>query len=453
MGNIHADTALIGGACKQNVVIDIDREGVIASVQCHKTPMIQNQMACHLLPGMANVHSHAFQRLMAGLAEYRVTGHNSFWSWRETMYHLANTLSADQLYATARMVYLEMVKAGYTAVGEFHYLHGSDQGRAKEMAVAVMEAAASVGLPITMLPVLYQTSDFGGAAPIADQQSFTHSLDDYLSLLSFISGKLGPDDRLGMALHSLRAVPADQIKAAVQAFNSGPIHIHIAEQQAEVQSCLDHTGQRPVAWLLNTVYVDERWTMVHATHMDSGEVEQLAKSGAVAGLCPTTEANLGDGFFRAKEYLDDSGRIAIGSDSHITVDAREELRLLEYGERLQRQKRSVLSNIESSSHHTGENLYTQCAAGGAQSLQQPMGAISPGRRADLVMLDANAPSLAAAAGGQLTDAYIFNGQPSPIKHVMIAGQWVIREGVHVKQQEIVAEYVKTAAQLKEALNA
>lgn len=453
---LYAQSALVqdGGACQwwQNVAITIDGAGVIVDLQQDQAFPAGQTVYGPLLPGMANVHSHAFQRAMAGTAEYRAVGQNSFWSWREAMYGLAAKLTPEKLAPIARQLYVEMLKAGYTAVGEFHYLHNADRGQAVDMGAAVLGAAQSVGLPMTVLPVLYQTSDFGGAEPNDGQKPFVHGLDDYTQLIKDLTPLLGRQDQMGMALHSLRAVPEDVLLEAVKRRPDGPIHIHIAEQMKEVEASITHSGQRPVAWLLDRADVDKRWTLVHATHLDDSEVIALAKSGAVAGLCPTTEANLGDGFFRAKEFISAGGTVAIGSDSHISIDVREELRWLEYGERLNRQQRTVLAGPRSRSPmnaHNGAALYAACARGGAQSVGQNMGAIEVGKRADIVALDSGAASLVGAKGMQVLDRFVFAGQPNPVRHVMIAGQWAIIDGHHAQEDVILKDYTQTLNSLAE----
>ncbi|WND01781.1 formimidoylglutamate deiminase [Temperatibacter marinus] len=443
---IYCKSAHVEGKFRENVQITIDDLGVISSIEWHKDFPEDVQIFGHALPGMANVHSHAFQRAMAGLAEYRVPGKNSFWSWREAMYSLADCMSPDLLYAIARQLYVELLKAGYTSIGEFHYVHNSHEGEAAQMAQSVIGAAQSVGLPMTFLPVLYQTSDFGAMGAEMQQQPFLHRIPAFFRLLDEIRPSLGKDDNLGIAIHSLRAVPEAPLKEAIARFSSGPIHIHIAEQRKEVEDCIAFTTKRPVEWLLDTFSIDERWTLIHATHLTKIECERLAFTGAVAGLCPATEANLGDGFFPSKEYMDYGGAWAIGSDSHISTDLREELKQLEYNERLLKQERCVLAKEDG---HVGEFLYHNAALGGAQSLDQPIGELKVGKRADLVILDLTAPQLINASYGQILDSFIFTGQACPIDRVMVAGQWRIVDGQHPIEEEVLNEYREAIKALNE----
>ncbi|HEY4556465.1 MAG TPA: formimidoylglutamate deiminase, partial [Lysobacter sp.] len=297
------------------------------------------------LPGIANLHSHAFQRAMAGLAERRGgAGDDSFWTWRETMYRFAARFDPDTLHAVATQLYVEMLEAGYTTVCEFHYLHHAPDGRAyadpAAMSRALVAAARETGIRLTLLPVLYMTGGFDGRALAERQRRFAHSVDDYLALLESLRGETGPTVTVGCALHSLRAVPEDAMHAVLAALpDSTRVHVHIAEQTAEVDECVSVRGARPVRWLLDNAPVDARWTLVHATHLDAGEVRDLAASRATVAICPTTEANLGDGLFPLRDYLDAGGRWGIGSDSHVSVSPVEELRWLEYGQRLVTRRR------------------------------------------------------------------------------------------------------------------
>lgn len=395
-----------------------------------------------VLPAMANLHSHAFQRAFAGLAEYREAGSSDFWSWRNAMYHFAAHMTPEAAGVIARMLYLEMLKAGYSAVGEFHYLHNAHRDEALAMSDTIIGAADATGIALTHLPVLYQASDFGGKAPEAGQMPFVHDTGDFIRLLRVLAPRLEGRHKLGLTFHSLRAVREESFAPSIDALNdidpTAPIHIHIAEQMREVNACVDWSGKRPVEWLLATQPVDERWCLVHATHVTEAEWRGMAARGCVAGLCPTTEANLGDGIFPAHEYLQAGGRFGVGSDSHISVDAREELRLLEYGQRLGRQARTVLTSPEGG--HTGEYLWMQAAAGGAQALGQPIGELKVGKRADLIVLDASAPMFAGSAYSQILDSLVFSGQPNPISHVMVAGRWVIENGRHEAEGDITGAY-------------
>lgn len=442
MQKIYFKEGLLGSDWAQDICIAIGSSGLIESIETGVTIPDGVQHHNMVLPSMPNLHSHAFQRAFAGLAEYKEPGQSNFWSWRNAMYHFARQMTPEALRVITSALYVEMLKAGYTAVGEFHYLHNSHEDQALAMSEAVMAAADTSGIALTHLPVLYQASDFGGKAPEDGQKPFLHSNEDFSRLLQVLGAKLSGRHTLGMAFHSLRAVPEENFAAAIDALEKvslkAPIHIHISEQMREVNASVEYSGKRPIEWLLDTQNVDERWCLVHATHLVEEEWKGVAESGAVVGLCPATEANLGDGLFPVPEYLKCGGRWGIGSDSHISIDAREELRLLEYGQRLARQERTVLSGGDGG--HTGIHLWASAAKGGAQALAQPIGEIAVGKRADLVVVDTGAPMFAGASYGQIVDTFIFSGQPNPISDVMVAGNWVIRDGKHAMETEIFEAY-------------
>ncbi|HEX6834351.1 MAG TPA: formimidoylglutamate deiminase, partial [Rudaea sp.] len=332
-----------------------------------------------VLPGMPNLHSHAFQRAMAGLAERQTQAEDSFWTWRETMYAFAGRIGPDDLRAIAAQLYVEMLKAGYTQVCEFHYLHHQPDGKPYAdpcaMSYALIEAAQEAGIGLTLLPALYRTGGFDGRALSERQRRFGHSIDTYLALVERLRKMENSTLRIGVALHSLRAVPEDAMNAVLKSglVDDAPIHIHVAEQIGEVQDCLALRNARPVEWLLDHAPVDARWCLVHATHMTPEETSALAASGAVAGLCPTTEANLGDGLFRLRPYLDAGGAFGIGSDSHISVSPVEELRWLEYGQRLNTRHRNIA--VSESSDSVGENLWGDALYGGAEASGAAIGAL------------------------------------------------------------------------------
>jgi len=403
------------------------------------------------VPGMPNLHSHAFQRAMAGLAEHRGAERDSFWTWRETMYRFASSVTPDDLAAIAAQLYVEMLKAGYTAVAEFHYVHHAPDGTPyadrAAMSKAVLDAARATGMGLTHLPVLYAAGGFGGKAATDGQRRFLNDVEGILAIVEAVSGD-DPQVRAGLALHSLRAVPPDLLAAALAGLDgldeTAPVHIHVAEQRREVEECLAWSGKRPVAWLLDNAAVDGRWCLVHATHMEADEVARLAASGAVAGLCPTTEANLGDGLFALRAYLDRGGRLGIGSDSHVSVSPVEELRWLEYGQRLAGGGRNVAGAPGAS---TGRTLYEAALAGGAQACGRPIGALAPGRRADLVVLDGAHPVLAGAGPERALDAHIFSGDARAVRDVMVGGRWVVRGGRHDDEAAIAAAYSKVVKRL------
>ncbi len=419
MQSLFARRALTNEGWKSNVRIDID-QGRIVTV----APSAIGAGAYDLLlPGMPNVHSHAFQRAMAGLTEHASgAGNDNFWSWREVMYRFLERLTPEHVEAIARYFYIELLKHGYTAVGEFHYVHHDASGKPYENPAEMSErivAAADVGIGLTLLPVLYQSSNFGGKPAVEGQRRFLHSTEDFLRLVESL--KQYKEVTLGVAPHSLRAVTTEALSDILAAFPQGPVHIHAAEQVKEVEDSLAFSGKRPVEWLLDTQPVNERWCLIHSTHLNDEEVSALAASRAVAGLCPTTEGNLGDGIFPAERYLRASGRFGIGSDSHVGINPFEELRLLEYGQRLLYRRRTVLCDEAIPS--VGRNLYQRAVAGGRQAL-------GIGERADFIAIDCSSPMLEEKQGDDLLDALIF-GTPQPkVTDVFVGGRHVIKDGRH-----------------------
>ncbi|OBR75830.1 formimidoylglutamate deiminase [Xanthomonas arboricola] len=417
-------------------------QGRIASVQPGATPAADDSRVERLLPGLGNLHSHAFQRGMAGLTEVGGRSGDSFWSWRELMYRFVDRLDPDSLQAIAEQAYVEMLESGFTRVGEFHYLHHSPGGaayaQAGEMSGRIAAAAANTGIGLTLLPVFYAHADFGGVAPSAAQRRLIHDLDGFARLLDDCKGSLKtlPDGVLGLAPHSLRAVTPEQLAALVP-LTDGPIHIHIAEQQREVQACLAWSGQRPLQWLLANTPVDARWCLVHATHVDASELQGIVGSGAVVGLCPITEANLGDGLFPMQAFAAAGGRFGVGSDSNVLIDAAEELRLLEYGQRLQLQARNVLAQAGASS---GRWLFEQAGEGAAQALGIARSGIQVGASADLLELDPTHPALLARNDDALLDSWLFAARGGAVRTVWRAGQPVVRDGRHVDRARIAARF-------------
>lgn len=417
-------------------------QGRIASVQPGTAPAAGDSRVERLLPGLGNLHSHAFQRGMAGLTEVGGRSGDSFWSWRELMYRFVDRLDPDSLQAIAEQAYVEMLESGFTRVGEFHYLHHSPGGaayaQAGEMSGRIAAAAANTGIGLTLLPVFYAHADFGGVAPSAAQRRLIHDLDGFARLLDDCKGSLKtlPDAVLGLAPHSLRAVTPEQLAALVP-LTDGPIHIHIAEQQREVQACLAWSGQRPLQWLLANAPVDARWCLVHATHVDASELQGIVGSGAVVGLCPITEANLGDGLFPMQAFAAAGGRFGVGSDSNVLIDAAEELRLLEYGQRLQLQARNVLAQAGASS---GRWLFEQAGEGAAQALGIARSGIQVGASADLLELDPTHPALLARNDDALLDSWLFAARGGAVRTVWRAGQPVVRDGRHVDRARIAARF-------------
>ncbi|OOG64809.1 formimidoylglutamate deiminase [Rhodanobacter sp. B04] len=397
-----------------------------------------------VLPGMPNLHSHAFQRAMAGLAERKGRADDSFWSWRETMYAFAAAIGPDALKAIAAQLYVEMLKAGYTQVCEFHYLHhqpdGTPHAQPEAMSLALIEAAREAGIALTLLPVLYISGGFDGRALTARQRRFGHEVDAYLRLLETLRRHESADVRIGVALHSLRAVPERAMRdvLADPMLQACPIHIHIAEQIGEVQDCLATRGARPVEWLFEHAAVDARWCLVHATHLTDAETARIARSGAVAGLCPTTEANLGDGLFPLADYLDAGGTLGIGSDSHISISPVEELRWLEYGQRLHTRHRNIAARHEGDS--VGETLWRATLHGGAQASGLFVGELREGARADLIVLDEASPLLAARDARSLLDSFLFAGNTPLVRDVMAGGRWLVRDFRHHDEERIAARY-------------
>ena len=381
------------------------------------------------LPGMPNLPSHAFQRAMAGLAERQTHSEDSFWTWRELMYRFAGRVTPDSQHAIASQLYAEMLAAGYTTVCEFHYLHHHPDGRPYDdpaaMSKSLVAAARDTGIRLTLLPVLYMTGGFDGR-PLSDRQKrFGHTLDAYLALVQSLRALEDDTLRVGVALHSLRAVPEAAMQALLGAIDGQrlPVHIHIAEQVGEVQDCEALRGARPVEWLLANAPVDETWTLVHATHLTPAEVQGIAASGATVAICPTTEANLGDGLFPLRDYLAAGGHWGIGSDSHVSVSPVEELRWLEYGQRLAARRRNIAVSGDETS--TGALLYSQALAGGLRACGQP-----PAAADDFVVLDADAAALACATADDLHDRVVFGGNRPLVDAVHVAGRQVVVGGRH-----------------------
>lgn len=403
-----------------------------------------------VLPGIPNLHSHAFQRVMAGLAERQTHAQDSFWTWRETMYRIAARFDPDSLQAVAAQLYVEMLEAGYTTVCEFHYLHHAPDGRPyadpAAMSKALVAAARETGIRLTLLPVLYMAGGFDRRPLSERQRRFGHDLDAFLRLVESLRALEDEALRVGVAFHSLRAVPPEAMDAALAALPPDiPLHIHIAEQIGEVQDCLAVRNVRPVEWLLDHAPVDARWTLVHATHLTGPETAAVAASGATVAICPTTEANLGDGLFPLREYLDAGGAWGIGSDSHVSVSPVEELRWLEYGQRLQTRHRNIAVRADNGS--VGETLLHGTLASGAAATGQAVGLLAPGQAADWIVLDAQAPVFAGARPADVADRWLFAGNRPLVREVRVAGEAVVRGGRHRDREAIAARYRSTVAAL------
>lgn len=406
----------------------VDAQGLITAVE----PAQGTFDGFLALPGMPNAHSHAFQRAMSGYGE-AAAGRDSFWSWREAMYRLANAVTPDDMYAIARQAYADMLRAGFTSVAEFHYIHhGHDGAAGAEMAQAVIAAARATGIRLRLLPVFYHAGGFGKPALPAQHRFVHQSVGDYCRLLEKLEGVA-----LGIAPHSLRAVPPQLLPELVQAAGTllggaFPIHIHIAEQSDEVGDCLTAYGKRPVELLADIVVLDDNWNLVHATHATAHEISLITTGGANVVICPITEAYLGDGLMEAHELVRQGGRLAIGSDSNCRIDALEELRWLEFGQRLRTRRRSLLADR----HGLGVPLWNLAAASGALALQYPVGGIQPGRYADLVVFDESAAPFAGHTARTLLDALIINGGTADVAAVYVGGKPLVREGRHQAADDI-----------------
>jgi formimidoylglutamate deiminase len=435
----------------------IAADGHFAEVQPGSSPDGAQRLSGPALPGMVNLHTHSFQRAMAGLTERASSGEDSFWSWREVMYRFLAQLDPDDVEHIATWLYLELLRAGYTTVVEFHYLHHAPDGSRytdpAELSVRMLRAAATAGIAITLLPVHYAHSGFGGAPPTLGQRRFLHDRDSYARLLEDLAARLSqwPQARLGVAPHSLRAVTPDELAAdlalAGRLGKRTPIHLHIAEQQAEVAACQAALGQTPIAWLLGNAAVDPRFCLVHATHMTDRESVALAATGAVVGLCPSTEANLGDGLFGGVRYLAAGGRFGIGSDSNVAVDPFEELRLLEYGQRLSEKRRNVL-RCEPAAASIGGGLFRAALAGGAQAAGQNTSAIAVGARADLVVLDTDSPILDDCRGDTLLDGAIFGPERGLVRDVLVGGHFVVENRQHAAHDKARKNFRATLRRLR-----
>ena len=452
MSTLHIKQALLFDGWSENVRIEIDASGVISNIE---KDVIGASEGC-LLPGMANLHSHAHQRAMAGLAERSGSTDDSFWTWRKIMYQLLQTIQPEHLHAIASQLYVEMLKSGYTRIAEFQYLHHQPSGQhydnPAEMSLQTLQAARDTGIGMTNLPVHYQFGGFGEQPLGQEQQRFTNDPELFLQIVSELQLASAADDNVitGMAAHSLRAVGKQGFSAVLKALEkdgSQPIHIHIAEQTKEVDDCITWSGLRPVEYLLENFEVDEHWCLIHATHMTDSETQAVAESGAVVGICPTTEGNLGDGFFNAIEFLKHSGKFGIGSDSHISVSPAEELRWLEYGQRLMHRARNVLAG--GSGRSTGRTLFDKAVTGGAQACGHNSGVIVVGKRADFVVLDTDHPLLFERSGDEILDSWIFSGNSNAVRDVYVGGKQVIKGGRHVQETVIAERFKATLKNLKE----
>jgi formiminoglutamate deiminase len=385
---------------------------------------------------------------MAGLSERRSRPDDNFWSWREIMYRFLDRLTPDDVAAITAQAYAEMLETGFTRVGEFHYLHHDPAGGAyadpAEMAGAIVRASGETGIGLTLLPVFYAHGNFDAAPPSPGQRRFLSDIDGFAALLDASRSRLSGDANIGVAPHSLRAVTPGELASLLELSPTGPVHIHAAEQVKEVADCVAWSGARPVEWLLDHAGVDERWCLIHSTHLDANEVQRLAASGAVAGLCPITEGNLGDGIFPAVDYLASGGRFGIGTDSNILVDAAQELRALEYSQRLAQRARALLASEEAP--FVGANLFARAVLGGAQALGVPAG-LAVGHAADIVSLDLDHPAFAGTDDATLLDRWIFAARAGAVDSVWRAGAKRVEKGRHVEAEDIGAAYRACVARL------
>ena len=451
MTTVFAKKALLPSGWANNVRLAVDG-GLLTSLETDALAVAGDTRLGFIIPGLCNAHSHAFQRALAGHTEQRSpSGRDNFWTWRERMYELAGRVDAETLLAIATQAYSEMLTSGYTAVAEFHYLHRdpTNPEGIDTMFAAISQAAADSGIRLTYVPVHYERAGFGSPKPLPHQQSFALTIDEFMAHYERASSISSAAAGVGIGAHSLRAVSHESLQVITKAANDAfvPMHIHVAEQHKEVDECLAAYGRRPVRWLLENYDVAENWCLVHATHMDVEEIEAMAASGAVAGLCPSTEANLGDGLFPLHDYLSSGGRIAIGSDSHVSINPFEELRWLEYGQRLVTQSRNVASLRES---HVGSELFLRALEGGAAASGQENAGIEVGASADFVSLSDDDPMLAGHGDDSRLDALVFSGYPLPVERVMVNGKWCVIDAMHVKRDAARAAYSAAIVKLGES---
>jgi formimidoylglutamate deiminase len=439
MAQLFFANALLETGWQRDVLLSIEGRAIAAIEVDAAPPPGAERLAGVAVPGVANVHSHAFQRDMAGLVERRGPEDDSFWTWREVMYRFLAAMTPDDIEAVAAWAYVEMLEAGFTSVGEFHYLHNAPDGARyadpAETAGRIVAAAAASGIGLTLLPTFYAHGGCGGKPPTPQQARFLSDLDAFWTLLEASQRHVQRLDgaRLGIAPHSLRAVDAAELRALAEQCTAGPIHIHAAEQMREVEECLAWSGARPVQWLLDNMNVGPRWCLIHCTHMTTDESARLARSGAVAGVCPITEANLGDGIFAASSYAAAGGRFAVGTDSNVRIGLNEELRTLEYGQRLREMKRNRLGPVGAS---TGRHLLDCARRSGAQALGLASGALALGCTADIVVLDDIHSALVGRRDDQLIDAWVFAAGDGAVREVFAGGRRVVANGRHVRRDQL-----------------
>jgi formimidoylglutamate deiminase len=451
MSSLFARHALLPEGWRADVLLAWDERGDLTSVRAGAEAPVGVERADYVLPGMTNLHSHAFQRAMAGLVEKAGESRDSFWTWRELMYRFAGRITPEQMEAVASQLHVECLRHGYTGICEFHYVQRDPDGalyaNPAETALRIAEAARQSGIGLTLLPVMYSYAGFNEQPLNPGQRRFRTDPELVLRIVDKLESLRGPQLEVGAAPHSLRAASSGQLRELVSGMPAGrPLHIHIAEQQLEVQQCVEATGNRPVDYLMNAVEVDARWCLVHATHLADSETAALAASGAVAGLCPTTEANLGDGLFPLAPYITAGGVFGIGSDSHVSQSPVEELRWLEYGQRLARQQRNVA--MDEACRDVGTYLWRQALRGGAQASGRAVGSLAAGRRADLLVLDSAHPNLDGLEVDEVLGRFLFCGNDNLVRDVLAGGQWVVRDGRHSDQDGIARRYTQAVRALR-----
>ena len=450
---LHLAEALLPQGFAGNVKLTIEG-GFVTAVEPDVAPTGEGRRFAGIaLPGMPNLHSHAFQRGMAGLSERRGAPEDSFWTWREVMYRFLDRLDPDDVQAIAAQAFVEMLEGGFTALAEFHYLHHDKDGRPyaniAAMGQAIAAAAEETGLGLTLLPVLYRFGNFGQAPSVHGQRRFVNQRDAYQRLLEDSAAAIRdlPDARLGVAPHSLRAVALDDLGWVSSLRPNDPVHIHVAEQVPEVEASLKITGRRPVELLMDTIALDRRWCLIHATHLTDAERGGIALSGAVAGLCPITESSLGDGIFDSVRYAQAGGAYGVGSDSNIQIDAGSELRQLEYSQRLRDRRRALFAEETAS---TGLALWQGACAGGARACGRAIGAIAPGHRADFITLDTDHPALVGRGGAEAVDSAIFAANALPLRDVVVGGRSVVRDGRHSARDSVRGRFAAVMRRLLSA---
>jgi formimidoylglutamate deiminase len=447
------ERALLPEGWRDRVLVTVDASGTITAVEPSSDATTGAQHVAGLtVPGVGNLHSHTFQRGFAGLTERRQGKEDHFWTWRDAMYRFVAALRPEDVEAIAAMAFVEMIESGFTAVAEFHYLHhgaeGQPYGEPAELSRRIVAAAAATGIGLTLLPVFYARAGFDGSSATAGQRRFVCDLDLFARLYASAGEAVAtlPVGGIGIAPHSLRAVTLDELRHLLDLHAIGAVHIHIAEQEREVAECLAVTGARPVEWLLGHVAIDRRWCLIHGTHMTADETRRFARTGAVAGLCPITESNLGDGIFALTAFVEAGGCYGVGSDSNVQISLRDELRTLCYSQRLRDRARNRLATDE---HSSGRVLFEAAAAGGTRALHLPVGTIAPGYRADLVVLDPDDPAMVARSGDAALDAWIFASTRSPVREVFVGGRRWVEGGRHLGRDVVEAKYRRTMRRLAE----